>query len=96
CSAYILCYFVFLTPSCYFSNSGDVLKPSSFMHLVKSMCTFGTQGSFVEDNTLDIIRSGGIKELIRISRESSREDTRNLAKKALDSNPAFSAEIHAA
>uniref|UniRef100_A0A804LDV3 Kinesin-like protein n=2 Tax=Zea mays TaxID=4577 RepID=A0A804LDV3_MAIZE len=42
-----------------------------------------------EDNTCDIIASGGIKELLRISRESPREDTRNLAKKALDSNPAF-------
>lgn len=46
-----------------------------------------------EDNTCDIIASGGIKELLRISRESPREDTRNLAKKALDSNPAFLREI---
>ncbi|KAK3148346.1 hypothetical protein QOZ80_3BG0293880 [Eleusine coracana subsp. coracana] len=46
-----------------------------------------------EDNTCDIIASGGIKELLRISRESSRDDTRNLAKKALDSNPAFLREI---
>lgn len=46
-----------------------------------------------EDNTCDIIASGGIKELLRISRESPREDTRNLAKKALDSNPAFLIEI---
>uniref|UniRef100_A0A804LDV1 Vacuolar protein 8 n=1 Tax=Zea mays TaxID=4577 RepID=A0A804LDV1_MAIZE len=45
------------------------------------------------DNTCDIIASGGIKELLRISRESPREDTRNLAKKALDSNPAFLREI---
>lgn len=48
---------------------------------------------FAEDNTCDIIASGGIKELLRISRESPREDTRNLAKKALDSNPAFLIEI---
>ncbi|XP_062209924.1 kinesin-like protein KIN-UA isoform X2 [Phragmites australis] len=46
-----------------------------------------------EDNTCDIIASGGIKELLRISRESPREDTRNLAKKALDSNPAFLREV---
>lgn len=46
-----------------------------------------------EDNTCDIIASGGIKELLRITRESPREDTRNLAKKALDSNPAFLREI---
>ncbi|KAL6902371.1 hypothetical protein ACP4OV_005247 [Aristida adscensionis] len=46
-----------------------------------------------EDNTCDIIASGGIKELLRISRESSREDTRNLARKALNSNPAFLKEV---
>jgi kinesin family protein 5 len=49
--------------------------------------------NFAEDNTCDIIASGGIKELLRITRESPREDTRNLAKKALDSNPAFLREI---
>ncbi|KAJ1298749.1 hypothetical protein BS78_01G477300 [Paspalum vaginatum] len=46
-----------------------------------------------EDNTCDIIASGGIKELLRISQESPRDDTRSLAKKALDSNPAFLREI---
>ncbi|XP_039779937.1 kinesin-like protein KIN-UA isoform X6 [Panicum virgatum] len=46
-----------------------------------------------EDNTCDIIASGGIKELLRISRESPRDDARNLAKKALDSNPAFLREV---
>lgn len=44
---------------------------------------------FAEDNASDIIASGGIKELLRITRESPREDTRNLAKKALDSNFSF-------
>jgi kinesin family protein 5 len=48
---------------------------------------------FAEDNARDIILTGGIKELLRISRESSRDDTRNLAKKALNSNPAFFKEI---
>ncbi|KAF8721260.1 hypothetical protein HU200_023186 [Digitaria exilis] len=46
-----------------------------------------------DGNTCDIIASGGIKELLRISRESPREDARNLAKKALDSNPAFLKEV---
>ncbi|KAG2543403.1 kinesin-like protein KIN-UA isoform X4 [Panicum virgatum] len=46
-----------------------------------------------EDNTCDIIASGGIKELLRISRESPRDDARNLAKMALDSNPAFLREV---
>ncbi|XP_051182928.1 kinesin-like protein KIN-UA isoform X2 [Lolium perenne] len=46
-----------------------------------------------EENSRDIIVAGGIKELLRISRESSREDARSLAKKALNSNPAFLKEI---
>lgn len=48
---------------------------------------------FAVDNAEDILSSGGVKELIRISVESSREDIRNLAKKTLRSNPAFQAEI---
>jgi kinesin family protein 5 len=49
--------------------------------------------AFSEENSRDIIVTGGIKELLRISRESSRHDARNLAKKALNSNPAFLKEI---
>jgi kinesin family protein 5 len=49
--------------------------------------------TFAEENSRDIIVAGGIKELLRISRESSREDARSLAKKALNSNPAFLKEI---
>jgi kinesin family protein 5 len=48
---------------------------------------------FAEENSRDIIVAGGIKELLRISRESSRDDARSLAKKALNSNPAFLKEI---
>lgn len=43
----------------------------------------------VEDNAEDFITSGGVKELIRISVESSKEDIRNLANKTLRSNPRF-------
>ncbi|XP_078173426.1 armadillo/beta-catenin repeat family protein / kinesin motor family protein [Carex rostrata] len=46
-----------------------------------------------EENTRDIITTGGIKELVRISQESERDDIRILAKKALNSNPAFLREI---
>ncbi|PKA62744.1 Armadillo repeat-containing kinesin-like protein 1 [Apostasia shenzhenica] len=46
-----------------------------------------------EDNALDVIKSGGVKELLRISQESSREDICKLAKKVLKSNPVFSAEL---
>ncbi|OAY78581.1 Armadillo repeat-containing kinesin-like protein 1 [Ananas comosus] len=42
-----------------------------------------------EENAREIISTGGIKELVRILQESSREDIRNLAKKALNSNPLF-------
>ncbi|KAK8953913.1 Armadillo repeat-containing kinesin-like protein 1 [Platanthera zijinensis] len=46
-----------------------------------------------EENTVDFIESGGIKELLRISKESSREDICKLAKKALKSNSAFLVEL---
>ncbi|KAM3698381.1 hypothetical protein ACB098_06G184300 [Castanea mollissima] len=48
-----------------------------------------------EDNAKDIISSGGVKVLIRISEESSREDIRNLAKKMLRLNPSLQADMHA-
>ncbi|KAL8090383.1 hypothetical protein AgCh_039743 [Apium graveolens] len=43
------------------------------------------------DNANDLISSGGLKELVRISTESSREDIRNLAKKTLRYNILFQA-----
>ncbi|XP_075671190.1 kinesin-like protein KIN-UC isoform X1 [Castanea sativa] len=48
-----------------------------------------------EDNAKDIISSGGVKVLIRISVESSREDIRNLAEKMLRLNPSLQADMHA-
>ncbi|KAL0922159.1 hypothetical protein M5K25_006124 [Dendrobium thyrsiflorum] len=45
------------------------------------------------ENAFDVIESGGIKELLRITKESSREDICKLAKKALKSNPAFLMEL---
>ncbi|KAG0493751.1 hypothetical protein HPP92_004745 [Vanilla planifolia] len=42
-----------------------------------------------EDNAFDIMESGAIRELLRISKESSREDICKLARKALNSNPSF-------
>ncbi|CAL9753347.1 unnamed protein product [Musa acuminata subsp. burmannicoides] len=73
------------------ATSSATFSASTRRHIELAFCHLAQN----EDNTLEIIRSGGIKELIRISQESSREDTRNLAMKALDSNPAFSTEIHA-
>ncbi|KAL4621528.1 hypothetical protein ACB092_06G234800 [Castanea dentata] len=48
-----------------------------------------------KDNAKDIISSGGVKVLIRISVESSREDIRNLAEKMLRLNPSLQADMHA-
>nr|XP_023912109.1 kinesin-like protein KIN-UC isoform X3 [Quercus suber] len=48
-----------------------------------------------EENAKDIISGGGIKVLIQISAESSREDIRNLAKKMLRLNPSLQADMHA-
>ena len=48
-----------------------------------------------EDNAKDFISGVGVKVLIQISEESSREDIRNLAKKMLRLNPSLQAEMHA-
>lgn len=51
---------------------------------------------FAEDNARDFINSGGLKELIEISDESSREDIRSLAKKTLRLSSLFRGELRAA
>ncbi|KAF5742558.1 Armadillo/beta-catenin repeat family protein / kinesin motor family protein isoform 1 [Tripterygium wilfordii] len=48
-----------------------------------------------EDNARDFISTGGLKELVRISVESNREDIRNLAKKTLKLSREFQAEMNA-
>jgi len=40
-----------------------------------------------------MINGGAIRELVRVSRDSSREDIRILARETLISNSAFHAEI---
>lgn len=49
--------------------------------------------NFAEDNARDFIFSGGLKELVRISAESTKEDIRTLAKKTLNMNSIFKAEM---
>ncbi|KAK8999320.1 hypothetical protein V6N11_070494 [Hibiscus sabdariffa] len=49
--------------------------------------------TLAEDNANDFISSGGLRELQRISMESSREDIRDLAKKMLKSNTVFQSEM---
>ncbi|XP_022638376.1 kinesin-like protein KIN-UA [Vigna radiata var. radiata] len=46
-----------------------------------------------EANAIDMISGGAMGELVRVSRDSSREDIRILARETLISNPAFHAEI---
>uniref|UniRef100_J3LK42 Kinesin-like protein n=2 Tax=Oryza brachyantha TaxID=4533 RepID=J3LK42_ORYBR len=65
--------------------NSSAFSASTRRHIELAFCHLAQN----EDNARDIILTGGIKELIRISRESSRDDTRNLAKKALNSNQAF-------
>lgn len=40
-----------------------------------------------------MIRGGALWELIRISRDCSREDIRNLARRTLTSSPVFRSEM---
>lgn len=44
-------------------------------------------------NAKDMIGGGAVWELVRISRDSSRDDIRNLAYKTLTSSPIFQAEL---
>ncbi|KAH7281977.1 hypothetical protein KP509_35G006200 [Ceratopteris richardii] len=46
-----------------------------------------------EVNAKDFVDAGGLWELIRISRECSREDIRSLARRTLTSSPTFQAEL---
>ncbi|KAF9596406.1 hypothetical protein IFM89_010670 [Coptis chinensis] len=62
---------------------------STRRHIELALCHLAQN----EDNTQDFASSGALKELVRISCESSREDIRNLAKKTLKLNPIFRAEV---
>ncbi|KAJ0967303.1 hypothetical protein J5N97_024220 [Dioscorea zingiberensis] len=70
-------------------ENSTAFSTSTKRHIELALCHLAQN----EANAVDVISSGGIRELIRISRESSREDIRNLAKKALNSNPAFLVEM---
>ncbi|PQQ01798.1 kinesin-like protein KIN-UC isoform X1 [Prunus yedoensis var. nudiflora] len=64
---------------------------STQRHMELALCHLAQN----EGNARDFISSGGLKEIVRISVESSREDIRNLAKKALRVNSKFHNEMHA-
>lgn len=48
---------------------------------------------FAEVNAKDMISEGALWELVRISRDCSREDIRTLARRILTSSPAFQSEL---
>ncbi|KAK9283049.1 hypothetical protein L1049_011277 [Liquidambar formosana] len=60
------------------SNS-NTTSASTRRHIELALCHLGQN----EENAQDMISTGGMKELLRISHESTREDIRNLAKKTL-------------
>ncbi|XP_021727378.1 kinesin-like protein KIN-UC isoform X1 [Chenopodium quinoa] len=64
---------------------------STIRHMELALCHLAQN----EGNTQDFIATGGLKEVIRISSESAREDIRNLAKKTLKLNRMFQAQMSA-
>lgn len=49
--------------------------------------------NIAEVNAKDMISGGALWELVRISRDCSREDIRSLARKTLSSIPTFKSEL---
>ncbi|KAL3649635.1 hypothetical protein CASFOL_006038 [Castilleja foliolosa] len=65
--------------------NSNTCSTSTRRHMELAICHLAQN----EENAMDFINSGGLKELMRISDESVREDIRNLAKKTLRSTPLF-------
>ncbi|XP_061996612.1 kinesin-like protein KIN-UC isoform X1 [Rosa rugosa] len=72
-------------------GNSNTTSSSTKRHIELALCHLAQN----EDNANDFISSGGLKELVRISNESSREDIRNLAKKTLRLSSKFQTEIRA-
>ncbi|KAK9913187.1 hypothetical protein M0R45_037011 [Rubus argutus] len=72
-------------------GNSNTTSSSTKRHIELALCHLAQN----EDNANDFIFCGGLKELVRISTESSREDIRNLAKKTLRLSPKFQTEIRA-
>ncbi|MCL7041267.1 hypothetical protein MKW94_015911 [Papaver nudicaule] len=62
---------------------------STRRHIELALCHLAQN----DENAPDFVSSGSVKELMRISSESTREDIRNLAKKTLKLNPMFQSEM---
>ncbi|KAL8218270.1 hypothetical protein R6Q57_021643 [Mikania cordata] len=68
------------------SNTASI---STRRHIELALCHLAQN----EDNAKDLVTSGGVEQLSRISVESSREDIRDLAKKILRLNRSFKAVL---
>ncbi|KAL4575234.1 hypothetical protein LXL04_022076 [Taraxacum kok-saghyz] len=68
------------------SNTASI---STRRHIELALCHLAQN----DDNTRDFVSSGGVKQLARISVDSSRDDIRNLAKKILRLNRTFQVEV---
>lgn len=71
------------------ANCNAVSSSSARRHIELAICHLAQN----EDNAKYFLSGGGLRELVRISAESSREDIRNLAKKTVNLNPSFRAEV---
>ncbi|PPR84709.1 hypothetical protein GOBAR_AA36002 [Gossypium barbadense] len=67
----------------------NIASASTRRHVELALCHLAQN----KGNAKDFTYRGGLKELQRISLETSREDIRNLAKKMLKSNPMFQGEL---
>ncbi|GAB4854984.1 hypothetical protein Ancab_023571 [Ancistrocladus abbreviatus] len=71
-------------------ENSNCTSDSTRRHIELALCHLAQN----EDNAQFFMSTGGLKEVIRISSESAREDIRNLAKKTLKLNPNFQAQLH--
>ncbi|CAO2828538.1 unnamed protein product [Amaranthus hypochondriacus] len=62
---------------------------STRRHMELALCHLAQN----EDNSQDFISTNGLREVVRISSESAREDIRSLAKKTLKYNRMFQAQV---
>ncbi|KAK4804278.1 hypothetical protein SAY86_004095 [Trapa natans] len=69
-------------------NANDESAPIR-RHIELALCHLAQH----EVNAKDMVSGGALWELVRISRDCTREDIRNLARKTLSSSPTFRAEL---
>ncbi|KAF6160233.1 hypothetical protein GIB67_019002 [Kingdonia uniflora] len=63
-------------------------------HIELALCHLAQHGfRYTEVNAKDMISGGALWELVRISRDCSREDIRTLAQRTLTSSPTFQGEL---